>query len=193
MDESAAQAPIPPRLSVHHKVMEQLHDLRCVPWEIGGWLLGYWAPTDDHVVVTHATPPGRWGTPFGVRISGAGHRDVFDDAWNASGGHVTFLGDWHTHPGGPALPSATDKRAMDKLAVEDDYGTPRPLMAIVQHPRFKWSATDSKIGWFVRNVEGLLQELAAGEFQNLPAAARNVPIWRWPRSRRSDGAKRRRS
>jgi integrative and conjugative element protein (TIGR02256 family) len=174
---------MPARLSVHRSVTEHLRSLRAAPWEIGGWLLGYWTETLDHVVVTHATPPGRRGTPFGVRISGEGHRGRFDEAWDASGGHVTFLGDWHTHPGGPALPSTTDRRALDKLASNQDYGTPTPIIAIIQNPRFGWSSTTRKIAWFVRDEDNEPRVLAPAGFDNLPHPVAAVPNWAWPEGR----------
>jgi integrative and conjugative element protein (TIGR02256 family) len=177
---------IPPtRLSVHRAVTEHLQSLCAAPWEIGGWLLGYWTEVLDHVVVTHATPPGRRGTPFGVRISGQGHRARFDQAWDASGGHVTFLGDWHTHPGGPALPSTTDRRALDKLASNPDYGTPTPLIAIIQNPRFGWSSTPRRVAWFVRADEDEPRVLAPARFESLPHCVAAVPNWAWPVGRRN--------
>lgn len=45
--------------------------------------------------VLQAVPFTPSGSPFGAHISAAGHRERFDQAWQASGGVVTFLGDWH--------------------------------------------------------------------------------------------------
>lgn len=174
-----------PALSVNRAVTDRLRQLPQAPWEVGGWLLGYWTEDLNHVVVTHATPPGRRGSPFGVRISGERHRGRFDEAWDASGGHVTFLGDWHTHPGGPTVPSSTDYRAVVKLASEADYGTPTPLIAIVQNPRFRWSSTQRRIGWFVLNDKGALQTLPSSHFATLPAEVAAVPTWVWPIARRA--------
>jgi hypothetical protein len=63
--------------------------------------LGYWAGDRSAIVATHATPAARRGSPFGVWISGDGHRERFHEAWEASGGHVTFLGDWQHAPRWP--------------------------------------------------------------------------------------------
>src|SRR4051812_27793075 len=57
-----------PALWVHAHVARCLLTLRAAPWEVGGWLLGYWTGDERTVVVSHATPPGPRGTPFGVRI-----------------------------------------------------------------------------------------------------------------------------
>jgi integrative and conjugative element protein (TIGR02256 family) len=99
-----------PFLFVHHQAARDLLRLPAAPWEIGGWLLGYWAAGGAQIVVSHPTPPGPRGSPFGVRISSRGHRHRFDTAWDASGGEVTYLGDWHTHPAGTPSPASRTRR-----------------------------------------------------------------------------------
>lgn len=130
-----------PELLVHGEVLDRLMRIPGRPWEVGGWLLGWWSDDGSETLVTHATPPASRGTPFGVTISGRGHRPMFDAAWNASGGTVTFLGDWHTHPGGPAAVSERDRKAMRQLASDPDFGTSRlrrtgaPELPLVPRPR----------------------------------------------------------
>jgi integrative and conjugative element protein (TIGR02256 family) len=150
------------------------------PWEVGGWLLGYWAEDRSSVVVTHATPPAVRGTAFGVTISGKGHRERFDQAWDRSGGLVTFLGDWHTHPGGPAIPSGQDTRAMRQLATDAHFGTPEPLMAIVSNPRWPRSPQIRQVRLYVRASDSGLRELDPVPLAALPEPACAVPKWAWP-------------
>lgn len=183
MEATVADQP-PPRLWLHAGVEQRLLALPTSPREVAGWLLGYWTADDAHIVVTHATPPGPAGTPFGVHVSGDGHRGRFDQAWDASDGHVTFLGDWHTHPGGPAIPSRRDREAMDKLATEPTYGTPEPLIAIVQAPRWPWSHTERAIRWYLRRVDGTIVSLVHAITSDLPEPASDVPVWPWPAKRR---------
>jgi integrative and conjugative element protein (TIGR02256 family) len=168
-----------PALWVHADVVAQLLSLPPAPWEVGGWLLGYWTGDETALVVTHATPPGPRGTPFGVRISGRGHRARFDAAWEASGGHVTFLGDWHTHPGGAPLPSERDRSALELLATCGDFGTPRALAVIVSNPRWPWSKTERRCAAYLRQTDGQVMFLAAEFFDELPRATAAVPAWRW--------------
>lgn len=99
--------------------------------ETGGMLLGYWQ--GDIVVVTCASGPGSaaqrgrtwfrpdqdWQTEYLARI------------YAASGRTITYLGDWHTHPGGTAKPSRTDRKTMRAVRREPAARQPRPLMAIV--------------------------------------------------------------
>ena len=169
MDES--------RLWVHQDVVAHLFTLPRRPWEVGGWLLGYWKASE--MVVTHATPPAGRGTPFGVTISGRGHRARFDEAWDATEGTVTFLGDWHTHPRSPAIPSRRDRRAAKTLADDPDFGTPHPIIAIVATGGWPRQTRVPQVSWFVRDDEDQLIELDAMSFGELPPAAAAVPAWQW--------------
>lgn len=175
--------PDSPRLLVAQGLLEHLHELPGRPWEVGGWLLGYWSQDRGSVVVTHGTPPAARGTALGITISGKGHRRPFDEAWASSDGHVTFLGDWHTHPGGPAIPSQTDDRAMRQLAEDDDYGTPAPLIAIASVPRLN-RTRDVNVAFYLRRASDQVIALEPTAFANLPTVAQTVPEWPWPRRRR---------
>lgn len=168
-----------PALFVHEAVLARLASLKPRPWEVGGWLLGYWADDARSLFVTHLTPPTA-GRPWKVTISGRGHRRYFDEAWDASGGEVTFLGDWHTHPGVAATPSRRDRLALVKLATEPDYGTPRPLIAIVKTGRWPWQQGAPEPRFYLGDEEGETAELTARAAAALPALAARVPRWPWP-------------
>lgn len=168
-----------PTLFVHRAVLARLTVLPARPWEVGGWLLGYWGDDRRSLFVTHATPPTR-GWPWKVTISGAGHGHYFDVAWDASGGDVTFLGDWHTHPGLPATPSRRDRRALTKLATEPDYGTPTPLLAIVHAARWPWRAAVDEARFYLGDADGETVELRPVATDELPESVARVRDWPWP-------------
>lgn len=179
--EGSPAATEPPALWIHDRVLARLASLPARPWEVGGWLLGFWTADERSVFVTHATPPVGRGTPFGVRIAGRGHRDRFEEAWAASGGQVTFLGDWHTHPGCAATPSRRDLKALRQLAGDPDYGTPRPLAGIVQTPRWPLSsAIAHESRWHVSDGDDAALELMPRIAHALPDEALAVPDWRCP-------------
>lgn len=171
-------------LSVHADVLDQVLGLPGRPYEIGGWLLGYWTADREQVMVTHATPPARRGTPFGITIDGRGHRPRFDEAWDASEGLVTFLGDWHTHPGGPPIPSWRDQRAARRLATSEDFRTPQPLVAIISVPRVPGARGFREMRWYLGDVDEPLGELPAQSVRTLPDRAQAVTRWPWPKARR---------
>jgi integrative and conjugative element protein (TIGR02256 family) len=100
--------------------------------ETGGVLLGYYSP-DGSMVVADATGPGAGA----LRTADSFHPDV---AWQraeiaaryaASGRINTYLGDWHTHPGGVPLLSPTDVRTLRRIARTAAARAPHPLMAIL--------------------------------------------------------------
>jgi integrative and conjugative element protein (TIGR02256 family) len=99
--------------------------------ETGGMLLGYWQ--DNDVVLAYASGPGpaaqrgrtwfhpdqEWQTEYLARI------------YAASGRTITYLGDWHTHPGGSTKPSRTDRKTMRAVRRAPAARQSRPVMAIV--------------------------------------------------------------
>jgi len=169
----------PPDLFVHFAVLADLLGLPPTRHETGGWLLGYWAVDRAAVVLTHATPPGPRGAPDGVSISDVGHAARFQEAWDRSGGHVTFLGDWHTHPGGVPLPSGTDRAAMEQLAENAAFDTPTPVIAIATVPRLRWGRTVRYVAFFLRDPAGAVVHLEPLLLEELPAKAAGIPRW-WP-------------
>jgi integrative and conjugative element protein (TIGR02256 family) len=169
-----------PELFVHEAVLGSLLRLPSRPWEVGGWLLGYWTEARCALVVTHATPPGGRGTPLGVTITAKGHQRRFDQAWARSAGLVTFLGDWHTHPGGPATPSHQDRKTMRQLADDPDYQTPQPLIAIIANPRWPRLPQQRHARFYLRYTNRRVHELDPIPTTQLAEAARNIPAWPWP-------------
>lgn len=167
------------RLYVHAGVNECLASLPARPWEVGGWLLGYSDEEAGAIVVTHVTPPSH-GTPFSIRISGYGHRRYFDQAWCASAGHVTFLGDWHTHPGGPPTPSERDEEAMRQIAGDPDFGSGPTLIAITAAGRWR-RPTSVETRFYVLERDAP-QRLLPRVIDQLPPLVDRVPSWRWPNS-----------
>lgn len=99
--------------------------------ETGGMLLGYWQGED--AVVACASGPG----PAAERGRTWFHPDqewqtqYLAQVYADTGRTITYLGDWHTHPGGIAKPSRRDRRTMRAVRREPAARQPRPLMAIV--------------------------------------------------------------
>jgi integrative and conjugative element protein (TIGR02256 family) len=171
-----------PRLLVADAVNRSLLAIPFRPWEVGGWLLGYWSADEQTIVVVVATPPSGRGSAFGVTISGRGHGRKFDEAWDASSGSITFLGDWHTHPGGSPRPSTTDCDAMQQLATDPAYGTPVPLIAIVAAPRLACGGRSPETGYLLRTKDGRVHRLEP-ELTTVVPLLEGLPQWRWPRRR----------
>lgn len=82
--------------------------------ETGGLLIGYVNAKREIVYITHALDPSRdsLGTEdFFVRGS-QGYPQAVKEIESKTGGLLGYVGDWHTHPDGPARPSALDHKAL---------------------------------------------------------------------------------
>jgi integrative and conjugative element protein (TIGR02256 family) len=133
--------------------------------ETGGMLIGSIDDSVQCIYVDHACPP----TPdsllgeqhFEHGIEGA--QDTVDH-FRASTGDVSgFLGMWHTHPGGPASPSATDEAGMASIVVPV-AGVPRALMLIVggEDPRWaEWRDADGRPAIYARYIDSTTAAIAA--------------------------------
>lgn len=111
--------------------------------ETGGLLVGYRG--EGAVVVTAVVGPGP-GAEHGARhfVPDAPWQAArLAGAYYASGRVHTYIGDWHTHPGGSALLSRQDKRTLARIARHDPARQASPVMAILvpgEQPQFGiWS------------------------------------------------------
>ena len=76
--------------------------------EQGGILIGAYRGEGLEVVdLTEAAPADERALTRFVRQDPA-HQAAATAAWEASGGQVTMVGEWHTHPFGEPSPSRTD-------------------------------------------------------------------------------------
>lgn len=88
---------------------------RALPRETGGFLLGL--RRGDHIEVTAATTEGPLDEASPVHFTRAdpGHAERAASAWEESGGLVSLVGDWHSHPHGHGDPSSVDVGAWREL------------------------------------------------------------------------------
>ena len=106
---------------------------RAAPNETGGILLGFWSKAFSEASVTEVVGAG----PGAIHER---YRFVPDHAYQerevavryaASPSELSYLGDWHTHPGAPAYLSATDRLACRSIAEYKPARAPRPIMLIL--------------------------------------------------------------
>jgi integrative and conjugative element protein (TIGR02256 family) len=108
--------------------------------ETGGMLLGAF---DEGTRTVHLD--GASGPSPDSRLSAMyfdhgtlGTQEAVERSRAASGGRVGFVGMWHTHPQGVALPSATDEAGMAQIVSPDGTGR-RALMLILGGDKQTWS------------------------------------------------------
>lgn len=126
--------------------------------ETGGILLGQ--DLGRRLVVTVAGDPGPMADrrPDGF-VRDLDHARRLGDAAYERDGSV-WIGEWHTHPGGPVTPSPTDMKTYDRLLADPDLGFERVLSLIVTPcPVHGWEET-SVTAWIVGHAGAELSEIA---------------------------------
>lgn len=109
--------------------------VRHSPDETGGMLLGYvrsGGRQRDFVIAG--------SVPAGPKAEHKPHRFVPDGDWQQahlerayhdSGRVISYLGDWHSHPGGGLQPSPIDRRTSARVAASDGARAPVPVCLIL--------------------------------------------------------------
>jgi len=118
---------------------------RAAPDETGGMLLGYIAPDSDpeHVVIETVIGPGPSAKHSRHRFEpdAEWQQEQMADIYAGSGRTTTYLGDWHTHPGGVPVPSQRDRKTARRIARRKSARAPRPLILILgSNEDDEWSA-----------------------------------------------------
>jgi integrative and conjugative element protein (TIGR02256 family) len=112
-----------------------------LPAETGGVLLGYHDFNEGRIFVVDVlpAPPDSLGTPAGFRRGIEGLAAQLDGIRASSGGQVSYLGEWHSHPDGAgARPSGDDLTQLLYLrAVLSEDGLPG-LQLIVADEDEQW-------------------------------------------------------
>jgi len=146
-----------------------------LPLETGGVLLGFWSPDSNEPVATHVVGPG----PNGVHREDGFIPDYdFQEReiatlYEESGRRLSYLGDWHTHPGGSAHMSRRDRACLRRIARHPEARVVRPLMLVLAGGD-PWKPTiwqgESRRRWFWRiwSVQQLQVAIGRDSLQESP-------------------------
>ncbi len=110
------------------------------PKETGGSLMGYFSRKKT-VVVTDLVGPGpkaqhnRYSFIPDYKFQEKQIAQIYDE----SNRFHTYLGDWHTHPGGSATLSGTDARALENIADYPKARAPLPIMVLLAGGPDPWN------------------------------------------------------
>lgn len=128
---------------VAQSVFQTMSDLAKLyqPRETGGCLLGYWVKPLGEVVVSDIVGPG-------PKAYHSRNRFVPDNEWQTaeiggiyvnSGYLVSYLGDWHSHPGyASASLSWRDRITLRRIATHPPARAPHPIMGIIAKDDESW-------------------------------------------------------
>jgi integrative and conjugative element protein (TIGR02256 family) len=152
--------------------------------ETGGALFGY--DTGEDVVIACAYGPGpRARHRRSSFEADYGTTDALMRAVrHASRQRYRFLGSWHTHPGGAAIPSSFDTHTAAEIAGEDDVLLARPLVLIqATSPKRRGAEIAELAAWrWSQDGERLVRE----PLEPLELGERSCPVvslpGRWPGS-----------
>jgi integrative and conjugative element protein (TIGR02256 family) len=101
------------------------------PMETGGMLLGYVSDNGDVVVTAIIGPgPAAKHSRYAFEPDADYQQAELEAHYSTTEGRESYLGDWHTHPHGPCIPSRTDKRTLAHIALTPSSRIQHPIMAI---------------------------------------------------------------
>ncbi len=130
---------------------------RSYPRETGGALLGYKAAEEESVIQVMAQ------TGPGINAKHKSHRFEPDGEWQQrriakayrdSGRITTYLGDWHSHPGGTSAPSWTDRATSSKIARSAEGRSSDPLTVILFGEPEEWELVGyRRMRWRLKSIE----------------------------------------
>jgi len=107
--------------------------------ETGGILIGRYGADRWSADIVEATPKpeGSRAGWFWFQRSKSGLARLLEERWHQG---YYYLGEWHFHPGGEPIPSGPDIRAMQKIALDEAYRCPSPMLLILGGcPKTVWS------------------------------------------------------
>lgn len=134
------------RIKLTAEVVERLHQYaQLTPGapEAGGVLLGRYLQESEDVVVdaiTEPLPGDKRGRFFFHRAQRA-HQQALEQAWRATDGTRTYLGEWHTHPEPNPTPSCVDKWDWRRKLRQDQYFARLFFFIVGTHQIRGWSGS----------------------------------------------------
>ena len=101
------------------------------PNEFGGVFVGF--KQNELIVIEDVLIPDDFenGKTIFVRRPGT-LNERLELIFNTTKGKITYIGEWHSHPGGPPNPSSTDINAMQEIADTKKIGNSNPILMIVK-------------------------------------------------------------
>ena len=120
-------------LAVDDALLEQLYNigLKHYPKEFGGLLIGNYSEDMKTCVITGTLLPKKYkSSRYYFERGREGLLEKLEALYNAEPRSI-YIGEWHTHPDGPASPSDTDEEAMQTISEHDEVTITNPLLLIL--------------------------------------------------------------
>lgn len=113
--------------------------------ETGGILIGRYTEDNNMALVFAATakPKDSERGRTWFRRGNRGLKELLRERWNAG---EYYVGEWHSHPGGPPTPSDSDIREMRTISLDPCYACSKPILVIAGTTKNSISLSVSVIG-----------------------------------------------
>ena len=120
-------------IEVHPTLLQELYKkgLEHYPKEFGGLLVGRYSSDRKMVVLVATILPTRFkSSQYSFERGMQGVREILQEYYEQSP-RLLYVGEWHTHPDGPAIPSATDIRALQEITCHSEVHIENPVLLIL--------------------------------------------------------------
>ncbi|PLR21923.1 hypothetical protein SGCZBJ_20375 [Caulobacter zeae] len=107
--------------------------------ETGGVLVGCRRGGYLHVTDASAPQASDRASPFRFWRSPQGHQAFAEAAWRKSRGHVSYIGEWHSHPEDEPSPSSIDRQSWATTFASHQ----RPLVFVIVGRQGLWLSVQS--------------------------------------------------
>jgi proteasome lid subunit RPN8/RPN11 len=122
------------QLVIGEELVNQIadHGINKYPNEFGGLLLGRYLENNKVVSIEDSIFPKKYtSSRYFFERGSEGIKEMLVTKYNGTPSLI-YVGEWHTHPDGPATPSNTDLIAMSELANDNNVLITNPVLMIME-------------------------------------------------------------
>lgn len=120
-------------IEIEAALMESLVEsgLKHYPNEFGGLLIGRYSEDKKTVFIQETVLPLKYtSSRYNFKRSTDGLRTTLEKYYDRTP-RLHYVGEWHTHPDNPAVPSSTDLAALAQIVAHDEVYINNPLLLIL--------------------------------------------------------------
>lgn len=120
-------------LVICNEVVNQIkrYSKRYFPKEYGGVLIGKYSKDQKTANIYHIIHPRKFkNDPSFFEANVISINQELKQYYENSNGELIYLGEWHSHPNMPALPSSIDMSTMNKIAQDNGIKIVSPILLI---------------------------------------------------------------
>lgn len=118
---------------VNEELIKELHKtcLQYYPNEFGGFLVGNYSLDRKSVFINQSIIPTEYkSTRFSFHRGNRGLKQIFHQLFKMQPSQY-YIGEWHSHPDGPASPSNTDLSAFVQIVSHDKVYIENPILLLL--------------------------------------------------------------